>query len=207
MSRHLLTHLATPQSLPRRPSVTHPAGPAVTHAPGNPVRTLAVHHPPVSHPSPASHSALCFDPPLDSPEELFSPSPTPSNLRGPPSFPSTPSSHRCEGVDGKVGGAVRAVAETGRARAYGRELPENRRLNALRIVPGKRPNNAPDPGAHCGAYCRAHWRATSRPQRAVPQLIAGSAFWPSSAWSSVGNFPASTPRTLPSPRDCDGDPD
>jgi len=107
---------------------------------------------------------------------VLSPSPTPFKFRGTRSFPLTPSSHGCEGVSGKLGGAVRAAAEAGWARADGRELSDNGCLNALRIAPGKRPENAPDPGACCGAHSRAYWRAISRAKRAVPQSIAGGDF-------------------------------
>jgi len=50
------------------------------------------------------------------------------------------------------------------------------RLNPPRIPPGKRPGNAPEPGAHYQAYLRAHWRATSSPKGPVPQSIAGMIF-------------------------------
>ena len=119
---------------------------------------------------------------------VLSPSPTPFKFRGTQSFPLTPSSHGCEGVSGKPGGAVCAAAETGWARADGRELPENGCLNLLRIALGKRPGKAPDPGACCGAHSRAYWRAISRPKRAVPQSIAGGGFQPFRAWSSVRSF-------------------
>ena len=120
--------------------------------------------------------------------EVCSLSPTRSKFQGTPTFPFTPSSHGCEGVNGKVGGAVRAAADTGWARAKGRDIPDDGRSNPPGIRPWNRPDNAPDPGACSGAYFRANSRAISSSQRAVPQSIAGAVFQASKAWRRVRSF-------------------
>ena len=70
--------------------------------------------------------------PPDCIDEVLSPSPTPFESGEPPSFPLTPSSHGCEGVSGKLGGALSAEAHTGWARAEGHEMPHDTPLESAR---------------------------------------------------------------------------
>jgi hypothetical protein len=131
MSRRLLTDLATPQSLPRRPSVSGPC-PA-------PSRFSPFARPPIFQLISSFPIFSLFHLHPYSTDEVSPPSPTPSNLRGPPSFPSTPSSHGCEGVDGKRRGAPAAAGErSGRGRKGATCLSP-----AARIRPAFRPGNGP----------------------------------------------------------------
>ena len=97
----------------------------------------------------------------------------------PPNFPLTPSSHRCEGVSGKFGGASTAACRMGRARAQGRNNADDTCSKAPSFRPGKRPGSTPDPRACSRAYFRANWRAISRSRSRSPQSIAGA----DSVWS------------------------
>jgi len=191
----------------RRQAFGHPfLGAAVTHVSGlirhpcigsvpdsipassgpyHPVRTLPFTHPPVFQPSLPSQTSLCFHSHPDCTDEVSSPSPTPSKFRGSPSFPFTPSSHGCEGVNGKLGGAIDAARKTGWARAEARERPDDGCSNPPDIPPGERPESAPDAGAYCGAHFRANSRAISRSKSTIPQSIAGAVFQPFRALRTV----------------------
>lgn len=134
-SRRLLTHLATPQSPPRRPSpiprrCCHPC-PRSELSPMYPVRTPLT-RPPIFQLISSFPIFSFFHPHPALLMRSLRPRPPRRISEVPPSFPSTPSSHRCEGVDGKVGGAVRAAAETGWARAEGCDLPDEWLLECAR---------------------------------------------------------------------------
>ena len=91
----------------------------------------------------------------------------------PPNFPLTPSSHRCEGVSGKFGGAPDCAVKTSWARAQVRGRSRYMLENRLPIPPHNWPPNRPDRGAYLGACFRASLRAVSGPSRHLPQSIAG----------------------------------
>jgi len=97
----------------------------------------------------------------------------------PPNFPLTPSSHRCEGVSGKFGGASTAACRMGWAKRKWRNNADDTCSKAPSFRPGKRPGSTPDPRACSRAYFRANWRAISRSRSRSPQSIAGA----DSVWS------------------------
>ena len=192
MSRRLVPHLAPPQSLPRRPSVSGPC-PA-------PSRFSPFARPPIFQLISSFPIFSSFHLHPYSTDEVSPPSPTPSNLRGPRVFRSCPQFHGCEGVSGKRRGASSAAGETAWARAEGPDMPDDGSSNPPCISPGKRPDKAPDPGAYFGAHFRADSRAISRPKKEVPQSIAGPSFSALQAWSSPTRCPRKLPRAASSRR-------
>ena len=108
---------------------------------------------------------------------VLSPLPTPFKFRGTQSFPLTPSSHGCEGVNGKRRGAPSAAQKWGWARAQGWMKIDDGCSKPPAYPTSNRTGNAPDPGAYSWAYWRSNWRAIS----GRPAIDCGSAFQPSRA--------------------------
>ena len=81
---------------------------------------------------------------------VSSPSPTPFKFRGTQGFPLTPSSHGCEGVSGKLGGAPGAGSGMGWATAQ-----------ALKILDGRASKLAPLLALEMARECARSWSVFS----------------------------------------------
>ena len=100
---------------------------------------------------------------------VFSPSPTPFKFRGTPSFPFTLSSHGCESVNGKLGGAGSDARKRG---GQGHKRAEWRAAT-IRIRPTFRPGSGPEVCPIGGRILGRICGPIGGPFRAIPQSIAG----------------------------------